>query len=680
MNPSAIPFDEHIVFRSLFEAYPDALLLVDAGGVIVLANPAASEMLGYELSELVGLSVDRLVPEAIRPRHAAYRSAYAKAPRARPMGTQMELVAKRRDGSEVMVEIALSPLQGQGLPYVVAAIRGIEAYPRVKQALLRARYSDQVAQFGRLAVDTRDQQRLIEEAPRTAATGLQVPHAAVYLLDADTLKFRLASGVGLLEEDRQRAHEANTADSLAGLVVTHGQRFVIADAEHPHTPSVSPWYFEAGLTNALAVPLSDRGRAIGALVARSKAEQRFGNDEVHFLQSLASLLATSLQRAQSDEALNHAQRLESVGQLTGGIAHDFNNLLTVISGNLQVAQDMPPIPDHPAIQQMIAAAARAAQRGANLTEKLLTFSRRQVLVSSTVDPATLLMSLADMLRRTLDQRIHIEVHVQPDCPPCLADRTQLESALLNIAINARDAMPDGGTLRFSARGHDSLPANVAVKARTGTPRYVAIAVADTGMGMTETVMERAFEPFFTTKEAGRGTGLGLSTVYGFATQSCGAVDLQSTLGRGTTITLYLPEPVEQRSLLEKNTATASVVPPGLRVLMVDDEPEVRCVAQTFLTSLGCEAVACATAEQALALLSQTSGPQPFDLLLTDVALGPGMRGTDLAIAARCRWPSMSILLMSGFSEDLLEHPSSRSLLRKPFSRADLAEAIAQAAP
>ncbi|WP_157610155.1 PAS domain S-box protein, partial [Variovorax sp. Root434] len=187
--PSGI--EEGSVFRLLFIAYPDSLLLVDQSGSILLANPSAAALLGYAVDELVGLNVDVLVPDSIRPRHASYREAYGRAPRPRPMGTHMELVAKRKDGSEVMVEIALSPLQNHGLPFVVAAIRDIGAYPRVKQALQRARYSEHLAQLGRLAVDTRDLKAVLEHVPEIIATALQVEVAMVWLLDSNRLEFRV---------------------------------------------------------------------------------------------------------------------------------------------------------------------------------------------------------------------------------------------------------------------------------------------------------------------------------------------------------------------------------------------------------------------------------------------------------------------------------------------------------
>ncbi len=674
-------FDERNVFRTLFAAYPDALIVADTGGAIVLANPAAAGLLGYTVDELVGLSVDALVPDGIRPRHASYRHAYGQNPRPRPMGTQMELVAKCRDGSEVMVEIALSPLQSHGLPYVVAAIRGIGAYPRVKQALQRARYSEQLAQLGRLAVDARDPQVLLDHVPVIAAQALRVDLAMVLLLAPNRLEFRVAGGVGLIDSETVGAHMPNRPDTPAGFVLEQGTPVIVADYRSESRFGVPQAYLDAGLASGLSVPLSDRGRTIGALTVSSREAKRFGDDEVGFLESLSNLLATSLQRAQSEEALNHAQRLESVGQLTGGIAHDFNNLLTVIQGNLQVLEELPALADDAYGQQLVGAAARATRRGAELTGKLLAFSRRQVLQPSAVDVGLLLNALADMLRRTLDQHIRIEVDAPPLLPPVLADPGQLESALLNIAINARDAMPDGGTLRFRAWACAALP--LGVRDAPDDPSapdsgFVAISIADTGGGMPDAVKERAFEPFFTTKETGRGTGLGLSTVYGFVKQSRGAITLDSMPGLGTALTLYIPSPWNTAAPAPDNSGTRQLVPEGLSVLLVEDDVEVRAVVRAFLDTMRCTVTLAASGEQALLAL----GPDArFDLLLTDIALGAGMRGTELALQAQQRFPEMPVLLMSGFSAELIDAdrgaPRRWELLRKPYDRDELARAMAR---
>src|SRR5580765_4152496 len=589
------------VFRTLFDAYPDALVVADAGGRIVLANPSAGSLLGYSVEELTGMDIDELVPDSIRPRHAGYREDFARDPRARPMGKQTDLVARRKDGTEVIVEIALSPLHDHGHPLVVAAIRDIGAYPRMKQALLRAHYSDVLARVGRLAVDTRDPQVLLDRVPAAASEALQVEMAVVYLLEPSLLELRIAGGVGSIPGEAIGQRVASRPDSSLGFVLAEGRPIVVPDYRHETRFNVPAAYLKAGLISAVGVPLSDRGRTIGVLVVRSRVARSFGDDEVRFLEPLANLLTSGLQRAQSEEALNHAQRLESVGQLTGGIAHDFNNLLTVIQGNLQVLAELPSDADALQRGQLVDAAFRASRRGAELTGKLLAFSRRQVLQPLDVDAAAMLHSLADMLRRTLDQRIRIEVEIPPGGVAVRADPGQLESALLNIAINARDAMPGGGTLRFRAELCAILAETVAAEVGAETPadRFVAIAIEDSGTGMTSEARERAFEPFFTTKEAGRGTGLGLSTVYGFARQSRGAVTLESTLGRGTTVTLYLPRPRAERSAPLPDAESDSTVPPGLNVLLVEDDAEVRRVMRRFLETLGGEVSEAASGEQAV---------------------------------------------------------------------------------
>jgi CheY-like chemotaxis protein len=312
-----------------------------------------------------------------------------------------------------------------------------------------------------------------------------------------------------------------------------------------------------------------------------------------------------------------------------------------------------------------------------------------VLQPVAVDTHALLHSLADMLRRTLDQRIRIEIDTAPGHPLVMADPSQLESALLNIAINARDAMPEGGTLRFRTEICEALPTGLRNErnnpGNNGTTHFVAISIADSGTGMPDDVKERAFEPFFTTKEAGRGTGLGLSTVYGFVNQSRGAVSIDSKVGQGTTVTLYLPQ--QQEEMEEESDAPAAMeelpgseaLPSGLRVMLVEDDSEVRKVVEAFLAALGCEVVSAATADQALSVLDAGAGP--FDLLLSDIALGAGMRGTRLAAEVQQRFPQIAVLLMSGFSSELLdadrEVPQSWELLRKPYSRSDLARAMAK---
>ncbi len=677
------------LYRALFVAYPDALLLVDASGTIVLSNPEASRLLGYAPEELHGLPVDALVPDAIRPKHAAFRSAYGHRPKPRAMGTQMDLVARRRDGSEVMVEIALSPLFDQGLPFVVAAVRGIGAYPRVKQALQRARYSECLAQVGRAAVDSRDTAALVRQLTQAAADALQVDGAVTALLESNALEFRIASGAGLFSgPDTVGLRLPNEPGTALGFFFAQGRPQTVADVRLEVRFQPPRHWLDKGVISTLAVPISDRGRIIGVLAVHACRPTAFGDDEVHFLESLGNLLATSLQRAQSEEDLNHAQRLESVGQLTGGIAHDFNNLLTVIQGNNQVLAEHAPLAHDAYAQQLLAAADRATRRAAELTGKLLAFSRRQVLSPVRVDVGAMIVSLADMLQRTIEQHIRIEIDVV-QAAPCLADPVQLESSLLNLAINARDAMPQGGTLSFRCRVLERLGPELAQELGADPDSnegnrgaYIAIEVADTGVGMPAAVRERAFEPFFTTKELGRGTGLGLSTVYGFVKQSRGALRLDSSPGAGTTLTIVLPRFADAAAAAPGAAARPALLTRGLKVALVEDDAEVRKLVRGFLQTLGCEVTEFAQAE---ALIRQLNQLGSHALLLSDVALGAGMRGSELARQVQAALPGMAVLLMSGYSPDVLQSEEAQAdpaaslpLLRKPFDREQLAAAMTRA--
>ena len=700
------------IYRSLFVACPDALLLVDRQGMILLANPQASHLLGYGEHELVGLSVDALVPAAIRPRHAAHRQSYGQHPRARPMGTQMELVARRRDGSEVRVEIALSPLQDHGLPYVVAAVRGIDNYPRVQQALRRARYSECLAQMARLAVDEPALQVMLQRLPEAVAEVVQADSAALWLLEPGKGEFRVVGGANLLPGETLGMRMRNEPGSAEGHAADSATAVCVADFAAQTRFAMPPLCHDHGLRSALAMPLVDRGQVMGVLTLRCRQPRTFAADELQFVESIASLLATRLQRAHSEEALQHVQRLETVGQLTGGIAHDFNNLLTIIQGNLQVLEDRPSMQSDETAAECLAAAMRASQRSAELTHKLLAFSRRQALSPRLLDVAALLHGLAGMLRRTLDRSIDVQLNTH--ALHCVADPAQLESALLNLAVNARDAMPGGGVLRLSCQPLVAFSSDLAAELSAGLAegrRYAVIEVSDNGAGMSADVMQRAFEPFFTTKELGRGTGLGLSTVFGFVKQSLGTVRLRSVVGQGSTVMIVLPSvPAEQAadtadmadgapaadvagephpantvdSVAPARAGTPPALRAGLRVLLVEDESEVRQTVANTLRALGCQVTALENAEQALALLNEHPHPNSQDmpdLLLSDVALGAGKPGTELARLVQARWPAMGRLLMSGYVYDA-EHGARATtddeLLRKPFDRAALLAAIGRA--
>ena len=430
----------------------------------------------------------------------------------------------------------------------------------------------------------------------------------------------------------------------------------------------------AGIRSLVTVPLLDLHRPMGMLVAASLTPGQFDHDALHLLQSAANLMAANMQRRRSEEQLAHAQRLDAVGQLTGGIAHDFNNLLTVITGNLQLLQ-LETQPEGGA-GQAVESALRAAQRGAELTAKLLAFARRQRLNPSAIDPHPLLEELGRMLRRTLDARIQLDIDCATNLPAVHADAGQLDTALINLVLNARDAMPRGGRVEIRVGEHRIDPDQETSELDPGL--YLVFSVTDTGLGMTPETQARACEPFFTTKGAGQGSGLGLSMVYGFVKQSGGQLHIDSRLGYGTRIDLYLP--TAQSGAARTSEAPACAVQYGReRVLVVEDDQAVREVAVAFLRSLGYRTSAVDHVEAALAALDDDNS---IALLFSDIVLGDDMNGVELARVAQLRHPRLAVLLTSGYepsvSRDGDPAENTYEVLRKPYRREQLGAAVRRA--
>jgi nitrogen-specific signal transduction histidine kinase len=376
------------------------------------------------------------------------------------------------------------------------------------------------------------------------------------------------------------------------------------------------------------------------------------------------MLAALIQRRRSEERLAHAQRLEAIGQLTGGIAHDFNNLLTVISGSLQLLQIQ--YAQQPDAAELTASALRSVWRGSELTGKLLAFARRQRLSPAQISPRRQLQDLELLLRRTLGESIRLRIDCPEDISPAYADPAQLDAALLNLALNARDAMPRGGEIAITVTERLDGSEN-------GQPgHYVVFSVVDTGVGMTPEILARAIEPFFTTKGPGLGSGLGLSMVYGFVEQSGGHLQIQSRLGYGTHVDVYLPA-ADGDSRTNESAVVDASPGAGEAILVVEDDAAVGAIATAIVGSLGYRVHAASSAAEALAMLDQHP---TIALLFTDVMLGPGMTGKELAAVARQRRPDIAVLLTSGYEETLPPAGSEKyELLRKPYRREELALAI-----
>ncbi|HEY3147257.1 MAG TPA: PAS domain S-box protein, partial [Dongiaceae bacterium] len=378
----------------------------------------------------------------------------------------------------------------------------------------------------------------------------------------------------------------------------------------------------------------------------------------------------------AESRLHQIQKMDAVGQLTGGVAHDFNNLLTVIIGALDL--DLQRLPE--AVRPSVEQALRAAERGAALTHRLLAFSRQQTLVAQKVDFNRLITDMGELLQRALGEHVEVELKLAADLWPALADSGQVENSMLNLAINARDAMPDGGKLTIETANAHLDEDYAAHNAEVASGDYVMMAVTDTGMGMSADVLAHVFEPFFTTKEVGKGTGLGLSMIYGFAKQSGGHVKIYSEVGHGTTVRLYLPR-------LTGATATAGPAVAasaageggGETILVVEDNPDVRRLVLRQLRDLGYAVIEAANGPQALKILEDGAS---IDLLFTDVVMPGGMTGRQLAEAAKGRRPHLKTLFTSGYTEDSILRlgkldPGVR-LLSKPYRKHELAMRIREA--
>ena len=379
----------------------------------------------------------------------------------------------------------------------------------------------------------------------------------------------------------------------------------------------------------------------------------------------------SLQRAQ--QTLFQAQKLESIGQLTGGIAHDFNNLLTAIGASLELLRKH--LTDHPRASILLENALQGVERGATLTQRMLAFARRQELELRPVDVALLVAGMKEMLERSIGPSISIVTRIPAGLPPVRTDANQLEAAILNLAVNARDAMPHGGSIIISARA-ENLAADNGADAVPGD--YVQLSLADTGEGMDEATLRHAVEPFFTTKGVGKGTGLGLAMVHGVAEQSGGKLKLDSKPGAGTTATIWLPVSMAELDGSGKEAARAQlpVVSAANRstILVVDDDDLVRVSTCAMLDDSGYAVIETDNAFRALEIISSSTG---VDLLLTDQAM-PGMTGLQLAVATKKLRPKLPIILATGFAELPKEAPGILRRLAKPYRIADLVEAIATA--
>jgi PAS domain S-box-containing protein len=439
---------------------------------------------------------------------------------------------------------------------------------------------------------------------------------------------------------------------------------------------------DAAVVAELRAAIDELTPAAGLLQCYRKDGTPFWNDVIvspvrnsrDVVSHLVVVMRDMSERKTLERQFAQAQKMEAVGQLTGGVAHDFNNLLTIILGNLDLLQGEAPLDSRG--REMLDQAIRASLRGAELTRQLLAFSRRQSLESKVISLKELIRGTIDLLRRTLGEQIEVETSLPDDLWPALADPAQVESALANLAINARDAMALGGRLTIEAANQHLDMHYAAQNSEVEPGDYVMLAVSDTGSGIPPEIIERVVEPFFTTKEDGKGTGLGLSMVYGFAKQSGGHFKIYSEVGHGTTVRLYLPRARGDAAADTPPLGGILKEPGSATILVVEDNADVRQVAATTLASFGHQVLEAPDAKAALEILKQD---RRIDLLFTDVVMPGGMSGLELAERARELRSGIKILLTSGFAKAAMGNAAQSyaagQLLSKPYRTQDLARAI-----
>ena len=619
-------------YRQILSLAPDAIVTLDEAFRITLFNLAAERLFECSADDVIGQSIDTLLPRELAPVVRRQLIAFFSSGEGAAQITLPGLLRFRRSSDAVFpAEAYVSRLIEEGRTIFTLIIRDITDRENMIASMQQTNQAlDAVVQSSPVAILGIDSSRRIIVWNKNAEEIFGIPAASI---------------VGQPYASLIRDGAADLGDMFQRLLA--GQVLRDVEASYPGIDG-SPDLRISG------APLYDTdGRVRGAVC----------------------IIEDTTERKAVQRQLDHAQRMETVGQLTGGLAHDFNNLLAVVIGNLDLLQTH--IRGMPAAHESLDLALKASLGGAALIRQLLAFSRRQALSPRPFDLGAVVSATRDLFARTIGEQIEVRCRLMDDLWPALADSSQVESAIANLVINARDAMPEGGRLTLEV-ANVRLDEQYALSNIDLSPGdYVMVAVSDTGFGIPPELLGRVFEPFFSTKEHGKGSGLGLSMVYGFAKQSRGHVKIYSEVGHGTTVRLYLPRAVD--SAVPASPAAADEtgsIRLDATILVVEDNADVRKVVCQLLSDLGCEVV---EAPNAAAALTTLESNRPIDLLFTDIVMPGGMAGTELARAARRLRPGLKTLLTSGFAEGSIRATTQSDefddILSKPYRRQDLVRKI-----
>jgi two-component system, cell cycle sensor histidine kinase and response regulator CckA len=631
------------LFDALLDSAPDAIALVDTSGRITLTNGRVEELFGFQPGQLVGREVEGLISGQLRPGQVDRQAGHACDPHAHELAAGLELCGRREDGSEFPVEISLSPIRVEAQDLLIAVVRDAsdrQAAELEHIELARERAAHAETEIGR--------QRL--------ASILGEVDAIVWEADAKRHRFNFVS---------------KRAEDMLGYPVAawlHEDDFWRGIVE-PEDLALAELYFQEAIGRACDHDHEYRVRSVEgrAVWVRDRVRVALGGDGEPRLHGVTVDVTA---RRELEERLIQAQKMDAVGQLAGGVAHDFNNLIGVISGYTDLLLGR--VQDDTSLIQL-REISQAAGRAAELVAQLLAFGRRTPSLGELVDLGVLIRGIEPMLRRLIDQDVGLLIEVARDLPPVRADSGQLEQVLVNLLINARDAMPHGGEISVRAT-HLELDETQAAELALAAGQWVVLAVADDGSGMTSETKARIFEPFYTTKDPGKGTGLGLATVFGIVEQTSGRITVDTELGRGTTLSIYLrPATGSEDDVSEPcNPGNARVV------LVVEDESAMRRLVRSVLEQDGYRVHEAANGRDALGYIEQKGGR--IDLILSDVVM-PGITGPELVARLAPLGHSTRVLFMSGYADSQLLSRGlderSIGILHKPFTPAELSARVAQ---